>query len=108
LKSSEDFRRVRERGSRARRDGLTVLVAEAPSREPRGRVGITIPGTVGSAVARNRLRRRLRAAIERMDMRHGRDVVVRADGSAARASFHELEENLRMALKRANEGLGNE
>jgi ribonuclease P protein component len=108
LKSSEDFRRVRERGSRARRDGLTVFVAQALPGQPRGRVGITIPGTVGSAVARNRLRRRLRAAVERMDVGRGRDVVVRADGSAAGASFHELEENLRMALKRANEGLRNE
>jgi ribonuclease P protein component len=108
LKSSEDFRRVHERGFRARRDGLTVFVAEAPSVQARGRVGITIPATVGSAVARNRLRRRLRAAVERMDMRRGRDVVVRADSGATEASFHELEESLRMALSKANEGLGNE
>jgi len=43
--------------------------------------------------------------LERMDMRGGRDIVVRADGGAAEATFHQLEEDLRMALSRADQGL---
>jgi ribonuclease P protein component len=104
LKRSEDFRRVREAGARARRDGLTVFVAPASPGNPGGRAGITVPGAVGSAVVRNRLRRRLRAALQRMDL--GRlDVVVRVDPGAAGASYLELETNLTSALSRANEGL---
>jgi ribonuclease P protein component len=105
LKRSEDFRRVRERGSRARRDGLTVFVAPGAAVGMGSRVGITVPGTVGGAVTRNRLRRRLRAAFDRIDTHGERDMVVRADAGAAQATFHELEEDLRMALSRANRAL---
>jgi ribonuclease P protein component len=105
LKRSEDFRRVREGGSRARRDGLTVFVAHRAPGGAGSRVGITVPGTVGGAVTRNRVRRRLRAAFDRMDTRGELDVVVRADADAAGATFHQLEEDLRMALSRANRAL---
>ena len=105
LKRSEDFRRVRAAGARARRDGLTVFVAPATPGQPGGRAGITVPGAVGSAVVRNRLRRRLRAALQRTDLGRDRDVVVRVDPTAAGASYRELETNLTSALSRANEGL---
>jgi ribonuclease P protein component len=104
LKRSGDFRRVREGGSRARRDGLTVFVAHGAVGTG-SRVGITVPGTVGGAVTRNRLRRRLRAAFDRIETHGERDVVVRADAGAAEATFHQLEEDLRMALSRANRAL---
>jgi ribonuclease P protein component len=104
LKRSEDFRRVREVGARARRDGLTVFVAPATPGHGGGRAGITIPGAVGSAVVRNRLRRRVRAALQSTELGE-RDVVVRVDPSAVRASYLELETDLISALSRANEGL---
>jgi ribonuclease P protein component len=105
LKRSEDFRRVREAGARARRDGVTVFVAPAMPGHPGGRAGITVPAAVGSAVVRNRLRRRLRAALQRTDLGRDRDVVVKVDPGAAGASYRELETNLTNALSRANEGL---
>lgn len=82
-----------------------MFVAPASGEHPGGRLGITVPGAVGSAVVRNRLRRRLRAAIERADVRRGRDVVVRADRSAAEADYRELEKSLTGALRRANREL---
>jgi ribonuclease P protein component len=105
LKRSEDFRRVRETGATARRNGVTVFVAPATPGHPGGRAGITVPGRVGGAVVRNRLRRRLRAALQRSDLGRDRDVVVRVDPSAAGANYLELETSLRNALSRANEGL---
>ena len=97
---------MRDAGATARRDGLTVFVAPATPGEPGGRVGITIPGAVGGAVVRNRLRRRLRAALQQTDLGPDRDVVVKVDRSAAGASYRELETNLTSALSRANERLG--
>ena len=105
MKRSEDFRRVREEGVRARRDGVTVFVAPAAPGRLGGRVGITVPGVVGRAVVRNRVRRRLRAALQTTDLGPGRDVVVRADPSAAEASYLELETHVKSALSSANEGL---
>ena len=96
---------MREEGVRARRDGVTVFVAPAASGRLGGRVGITVPGVVGRAVVRNRVRRRLRAALQTTDLRPGRDVVVRADPSAAEASYLELERHVKSALSSANEGL---
>jgi ribonuclease P protein component len=105
LKRSEDFRRVREIGARARQDGLTVFVAAATLGHPRGRAGITVPGAVGSAVVRNRVRRRVRAALQRTELGRDRDVVVRVDPSAVGTDYLELEANVISALSRANEGL---
>ena len=105
LKRSEDFRRVREEGARARQAGVTVFVAPAAPGDPGGRAGITVPGAVGSAVVRNRLRRRLRAALQRTELGRDRDVVIRVGQGAVEASYLELETDLKSALSRANEGL---
>jgi ribonuclease P protein component len=96
---------VRETGARARRNGVMVFVARATPTGRSGRVGITVPGGVGPAVVRNRLRRRLRAAFDSLEMGADRDVVVRGDQTAAGATFRELEDHLKMALTRANEAL---
>jgi len=63
LKSRSDFLRVASERTRAARPGLVLQAA--PGREDGGgalRVGFTASRRVGNAVARNRAKRRLRAA----------------------------------------------
>lgn len=62
LKRRADFLRARDRGRKAATPGL-VLQAVAREGAPAGlRCGFTVSARVGNAVARNRARRRLKAA----------------------------------------------
>ena len=67
------------------------------------RVGITVSGRIGKAVVRNRIRRRLRAALsERFDeLPRAADVVVTARPGSADASWQELCAALDSVLARA-------
>jgi ribonuclease P protein component len=91
LRAPADFRRVRELAPRGSVHALLVLHA-APNDLGRTRAGITVSGRVGSAVVRNRVRRRLRAALEtRFDLLPASaDVVVTARNASASASWAEL------------------
>ena len=55
----------------------------------------------GSAVERNRVRRRVRAIFQGYVPETGRDVVVQATNDATGKTFQELEELLGVALARA-------
>ena len=67
-----------------------MFVAERPGAELPTRLGLTVPRAVGSAVARNRTKRRLREVMRECAPEAGYDVVIRADGTAVRANFQEL------------------
>ena len=98
LRRSRDFHRVRSTGARARSDGVTVWVA--PRRgDDATKVGIAARSK--SAVERNRIRRRLRAATRSIDMGTGREVVVSADPRALDEGFQDLVTHLARALERA-------
>ena len=87
-----------EKGRAARRNGITVFVGNYdPEMEPR--LGLAVRER-GSAVRRNRVRRRLRAATTLCRLPH-RDVVIRADGSVAEMEFQELVKKLESALAAA-------
>jgi ribonuclease P protein component len=60
-------------------------------------LGLAVGTGAGGAVARNRMRRRLRAIFRGAPIRPA-DVVVRADRAAMAASFQELETHLLGAL----------
>jgi ribonuclease P protein component len=80
-----------------------VVVAR---RRPEGgpsRLGMSVRTGAGSAVERNRIRRRVRAAFVAAAP-PGYDVVVRADASVAQTSYQELVSNMKDALTRAVEG----
>ena len=102
LRSSRDFRRVYRTGRRVRADGVTVWAAPGDSEATR--VGVAVPGSVGSAVTRNRLRRRLRAIVRDYPGRAGLEVVIAADRSAASLSYQELETHVAAALRAAGAG----
>ena len=67
------------------------------------RAGFVVPKAVGNAVARNRVRRRLRHLVrERLDaLPAGADVVVRALPAAADLGYDELARDLDAALQAA-------
>lgn len=73
LRDSKDYRRVYKRGRRVWNRTFTIFVT--PTRSECPRVGFSITKKFGTAVERNRMRRRLkevirqhRAAIPRMDI----------------------------------------
>ena len=96
LRAGSDFRRVYARGRKARRDGVTVFVAEGAGSGTR--TGIVVPARVGSAVDRNRVKRRIRAVLGSTELPEGADVVVRVGPSAAQLRFQELENHVVEAL----------
>ena len=67
---------------------------EAPAR-----VGYAIRSSAGSAVARNRIKRRLRAALAQVQLRHGVDVVISGTEEAAEVKFQILVEKVRSGLR---------
>ena len=100
LRSTRDFQRLRVEGRSGRSDGIVALVA--PRSGPT-RLGLTVGRRTGTAVARNRLRRRLRAAFLEQGPTEGFDVVLVARKEAARLSFQELENHVMRAVERARE-----
>jgi ribonuclease P protein component len=93
LRSRRDFDRVLRAGARARRDGITVSAMAA--RRGSERVGLVARGH--SAVERNRIKRRLRAACLRCQA-HGLDAVVMGDATVGTMPFQGLVATLQDAL----------
>jgi len=72
-------------GIRRRVGGITIFAAAG---EPGlSRVAFVAGRAAGSAVRRNRAKRRLREALRRIPLRAGRDYVVTAAGSVVDAPF---------------------
>ena len=89
LKRRGDFARVTRRGKRNAGTFLTCFVADGRRRT---RVGITVAGTVGGAVVRNRLRRRMKSILDRysLDAPPWRDIVFIARPGAGELAFGTL------------------
>jgi ribonuclease P protein component len=85
IRQSKDFRRLNKEGRRRRSAHFVSLVG--PGFDPlRVRLGVTVSRKVGNAVARNRVKRRIRewfrtGARERLPV--GRDLIVIARSGAA-------------------------
>ena len=100
LRKAKDFQRVNRTGRR--RAGTHFVVVTAPGRNSRGRrLGLAVSRRVGSAVRRNRVKRRVREWFrhDRVVLPTGTDLVViarqGAAGLDARATWRELRELLR-------------
>lgn len=79
---SDEFRTVFRRGRKSLIPGALVVVSEAAQGTVRW--GFIVPKKVGSAVVRNRVKRRLREAARVVTpMLDGKDIVVRAQDGAA-------------------------
>lgn len=90
LRRTQDFLRLRREGRRWQSGKLILNVL--PNGLSHNRFGFIVSGRVGNAVVRNRLKRRLRAAIHSLlpDLSNGFDVVIIARPSAAAAAYQEL------------------
>jgi ribonuclease P protein component len=107
LKNRADFLRA-ARGIRRSTAGLTLELCPSPA--PDGlRVGFTASRKVGNAVARNRAKRRLRAAAAALLPLHGRaghDYVLVARTATLTRPFADLLTDLTGALAAAHARLG--
>ncbi len=77
-----------------------MLVARPNSLET-SRVGLSVSKRVGKAVVRNLVKRRLREALRRLDLRDGWDILLIARKGAGDTDFHTLERSLRSLCRRA-------
>lgn len=83
------FEAIYRTGERRRRGGLTVIRAPGTHEGP-PRVGVVAGKRVGNAVRRNRAKRRLRAALERVPLERDTTYVVIASPSVVDAPFEEV------------------
>lgn len=88
---------VRLRGAAGRAPGLLVHVR--PASGSATRVGLVVPRHGQSAVARNRLKRRLRAIVRLGGVPRSMDVVLTATARAYSMGYHQLEESVRELLR---------
>lgn len=102
LKDRADFTAVRERGRRWRGDLLILNALQRPSDGPT-RFGFVVSRRIGKAVVRNRVKRRLRAAVRRQiaGMARGYDVVVIARPGLGDTSYAVLADAVATLLRLA-------
>ncbi|MCA1645273.1 MAG: ribonuclease P protein component [Chloroflexi bacterium] len=107
LRTPADFQRVRDQSPRVWPHRLLALHV-APNDLERVRVGITVSSRVGKAVVRNRIRRRLQAALgTRLSaLPDGFDVLIVARPPSAAATWPELCAALDVVLQRAAATVG--
>jgi ribonuclease P protein component len=100
LRRRSDFARVTRRGRRCAGTYLTCFVADGRRRT---RVGITISGSIGGAVVRNRLRRRIKAILDcySLDTPPWRDVVFIARPGAGELRSAALADEVARVLRPA-------
>jgi ribonuclease P protein component len=100
LRRSADIKSVRATGRALRRDTFTARAAR--SDEDASRLAVVAPRSVGTAVTRNRARRRIREAFRRAfaSAPDGRsiDLVITVRPDAAKAAFPAIESDVRSAL----------
>lgn len=106
LKKEENFNRVRKTGRfwRGRLIRLTFLTTS----EPQARLGISVSKKVSNkAVVRNKLRRRVRAIVQKIFReRAAADMVISLTNEAAGASFEELQDEITKAFEVFNKETG--
>lgn len=111
LKKRSDFLRVRASGGRWAAPGLVLQAAPEAEAEPEQvRVGYTASRRIGNAVARNRAKRRLRAAVAHVmpvSAQSGCDYVVIARAATLTRPFDALIGDLTAALSRVGVPAGN-
>jgi ribonuclease P protein component len=101
LVRSGEFDAVYRAGKRRSSSHFTVFFRA--NELPQSRFGFSIKKALGGAVARNRIRRRLREVVRchRLEIPAGWDIVIHPKSSVARAEFAALTADLLRLLKNA-------
>jgi ribonuclease P protein component len=111
MKTRADFLNARQTGVRTSRAGLGLeicLTPEAALRKKTARVGFTATVKIGNAVARNRAKRRLRAAAAELLPLYGReghDYVLIARNATTTRPFAALLDDLANVLRGGHSAL---
>ena len=101
LRRRADFARLRQRGWRLATPNFTVFAAPAYRTDERPVAGMTVAKTVGKAVERNRLRRRMAAILhDALTGRRLRLLLIARPG-AAEVGFPALREEIAAAVERS-------
>lgn len=99
LRRQVDFARLRRQGRRVSTKSLTIYRSDAPGGDASSLVGITVSKSIGKAVVRNNLRRRLSAIVqEALASRAAMRLLVVARPVAADAHFSDLRAEVTSAL----------
>jgi ribonuclease P protein component len=99
LRRTADFTRLRQRGQRTATPNLTLYHGPAGPRDERPLVGITVSKSVGTAVRRNRLRRRIAASVHELLASHdAMRLLIVPRPSAAALPYGALRDEIRRAL----------
>ncbi len=101
LRRNEDFQRVRREGRSYSSPWLVLVVA--PNGLDRSRFGFAVGKRIGKAVARNRVKRRLREAVRlrQSQVAEGWDVLLIVRDPMTDVTFQELDDALTRLLRRA-------
>lgn len=99
LRRRQEFDAVFQQG-RTWANELLVL-RSLPNQLDHNRYGFVTSRRLGTAVVRNRVRRRLREAVRSLPLWAGWDMVISAKAAAAGADFHELKRAVADLLARA-------
>ncbi|HZV77653.1 MAG TPA: ribonuclease P protein component [Candidatus Babeliales bacterium] len=103
LNRQADFARLRRQGRRASSRSLVLYRTDPLPGDPSSLVGITVSKSIGKAVIRNKLRRRLSAIVNEALAHHrAMRLLVVARPIAAQAAFADLRSEVSAALGRAS------
>ncbi len=100
LRTSREFAAVRRTG-RSISDRMLVLIS-MPNGLSVTRFGFSIGKRVGNAVTRNRIKRRLREALQINEIEEGWDLVVIARKDSSSAHFRDIMNSISKLLNRAS------
>lgn len=99
LRRQADFARLRRHGRRVSTKSLDIYRSDSLPGDVRALVGITVSKTIGKAVLRNKLRRRIAAILdEALAKREATRFLFIARPPAANASFDDLRAEVTSAL----------
>jgi len=101
LSRQADFARLRRQGRRASSESVIVYRGDTRPGDASSLVGITVSKSIGKAVTRNKLRRRIAAIVHQALAGHAAmRLLVVARPTAALAHFGDLQAEVTSALQR--------
>ena len=107
MRDGDAFRTTIRYGAKAVQSDLVVHLSDASTPTDTTSVGFVVSKTVGNAVVRNRVKRRLRHAVVAplSDLSTGHRLVIRALATSADSTYSQLEQEIAAGLGKAHEKL---